>query len=122
MITYEQYKTMHILFILCLFSSMGFVSCNSNLIQKKRGKWMVGLVSFLIFVAGMGLIARLGFTHGQAFPLWVKLKMGTWFVINILFICLFRLKTIEYKAIITSIILLLAWFAIWVAINKPVSV
>ncbi|MDD4975765.1 MAG: hypothetical protein PHY93_15515 [Bacteriovorax sp.] len=120
MITYEHYKAMHIFFILCFFSSMGFVSCQSKLIQKKLGKWLVGLASFLIFVAGMGLIARLGFKHDQAFPLWVKLKIGNWVAVNILFICLFRLKTIEYKAVITSIILLLAWFAIWLAVNKPV--
>ena len=120
MISYETYKSLHIFFILCFFSSMGFISCSSKLIQRKLGKWMVGIASLLIFVAGMGLIARLGFKHNEAFPLWIKLKMGNWLAINILFIILFKLKTIEYKTVITSIILLLAWFSIWVAINKPV--
>lgn len=120
MISYESYKSLHIFFILCFFSSMGFVSCNSKLIQKKLGKWMVGLSSILILVAGMGLLARLGNKHDQVFPLWVKLKIGNWVALNILFICLFRLKTIEYKAVLTSIILLLAWIGIWLAVNKPV--
>jgi hypothetical protein len=84
------------------------------------GKWMVGLVSILILVAGMGLIARLGFKHNQAFPLWIKLKITNWVIINVLFIGLFKIKVIEYKAVLTSIILALAWFSVWLAINKPV--
>jgi len=120
MISYEFYKTLHIFFIVCLFSSIGFVSCGSKLIQKKLGKWMVGMASFLILVAGMGLIARLGFKHDQAFPLWIKLKITNWLIINLLFIGLFKIKVIEYKAVLTSIILALGWFAIWLAINKPV--
>jgi hypothetical protein len=120
MISYETYKSLHIFFILCFFSGMGFVSYQSNLIQKKLGKWMVGTASFLIFVAGMGLIARLGFKHSEAFPLWVKLKILNWLAINILFIFLFKLKTFEYRAVVTSVILVLAWIGIWLAINKPV--
>jgi hypothetical protein len=88
--------------------------------QKKLGKWLVGLASFLIFVAGMGLIARLGFKHNEAFPLWIKLKMANWVVINLLVLSLFKIKTIEYKAVLISIILLLAWIGVWIAINKPV--
>lgn len=98
---------------------MGFVACNSKLLQKKLGKWMIGFLSLLILVAGMGLIARLGFKHDEAFPLWIKLKMANWVVINLLFICFFRLKTMEYKAVLTSIVLLLAWVGIWLAIHKP---
>lgn len=119
MISYETYKALHVFFILCFFSSMGFISYNSKIIQKRLGKWMIGVVSFLILVAGMGLIARLNFKHDEAFPLWIKLKIANWVVINIFFICLFRLKTIEYKAVLTSIILVLAWIGIWLAINKP---
>ena len=85
MISYETYKSLHIFFILSFFSSLGFVSCGSQLLQKKLGKWMVGLASFLIMVAGMGLIARLGFTHGKPFPFWVNLKIGNWILINFFF-------------------------------------
>lgn len=120
MFSYQAYKTMHILFIVCFFSTMGFASSGSKLMQKKLGKFMVFLASFLILVAGMGLLARLGYTSANPFPLWVKLKIGNWVVITLLFISLFRLKTIEYKAVISSIILIIAWFAIWLAINKPV--
>lgn len=120
MISYETYKALHLFFILSFFSSLGFVSYHSPLIEKKLGKWMVGLASFLIFVAGMGLIARLGFKHTEPFPLWIKLKIINWVVINILFVSLFKIKTIQYRAVLISILLMLAWFGIWVAINKPV--
>ena len=120
MISYETYKSLHIFFILTFFSSIGFVSYNSPLMGKKLGKWLIGLVSFLIMVAGMGLIARLGFKHGQPFPLWIKLKIANWVGINIFVIALFKIKIIEYKTIITATILVLAWIGIWLAINKPV--
>jgi hypothetical protein len=81
---------------------------------------MIGIASFLIFVAGMGLLARLGFKHVEAFPLWFKLKIGNWVIINLLFISLFKIKTAEYKAVLTGVILCLGWFAVWLAINKPV--
>jgi hypothetical protein len=119
-ISYETYKSLHIFLIICFFSSIGFISYDSQLMQKKLGKWLVGLASFLIFVAGMGLIARLGFKHNEAFPLWIKLKMANWVVINLLVLSLFKIKTIEYKAVLISIILLLAWIGVWIAINKPV--
>ena len=119
MISYETYKALHLFFILCFFSSLGFVTYQSELIQKKLGKWMVGLTSFLILVAGMGLIARLGFKHAGAFPLWIKLKILNWLVINAVFVCLFKIKTIQYKTILTSLVLILAWISIWLAINKP---
>jgi hypothetical protein len=120
MISYETYKSLHIFLIICFFSSIGFISYDSQLMQKKLGKWLVGLASFLIFVAGMGLIARLGFKHNEAFPLWIKLKLANWVVINLLVLSLFKIKTIEYKAVLISIILLLAWVGVWIAINKPV--
>lgn len=119
MISYETYKALHLFFILCLFMSIGFIAYDSKVIQMKKGKWLVGLASFLILVAGMGLIARLGFKHGEPFPLWIKLKIGNWVALNILFIALFKVKSKEYRAGLTFLIMLLAWFGIWLAVNKP---
>jgi hypothetical protein len=119
MISYVSYKTLHIFFILLFFSSMGFVVYQAPSMQKKMGQFLIGLVSFLIFVAGMGLIARLGYKHSEPFPLWIKLKMGNWFLINLLFVAMFKVKTREYKSLLFGVILLLAWFSIWVAVNKP---
>lgn len=119
MISYETYKTLHLFFILTFFTSIGFVATSSNLIQNKFGKFFVGLASFLILVAGMGLIARLGFKHGQAFPLWINLKIAIWFSINVLLIYLFKQKSSMQKTVFSFAILILGWIAIWIAIHKP---
>jgi len=120
MITYETYKTLHLFFILTFFSSLGFVATSSSYFTKKTAKIIIGFISFLIMVAGMGLIARLGFKHGQAFPLWLNLKFAAWILINILFVSLFKLKTLNQKALVCALILLIGFWAIWVVLNKPI--
>lgn len=120
MISYETYKTIHLFFVLIFFSSLGFVASSSPYFAKKSAKIIAGLVSFMIMVAGMGLIARIGFKHGQAFPLWLNLKFVAWILINILFVSLFRLKTFNQKAMASSLILLIGLGAVWVILNKPV--
>ncbi len=42
-----------------------------------------GVASLLIFVTGMGLMARLGIRHTEAWPLWIKVKMGAWLVLTV---------------------------------------
>ena len=119
MISYETYKAFHLFFILCFFSSIGFISYDSDLVKKKIGKVMVGIASFLILVAGMGLIARLGYKHGEPFPLWIKLKMVNWVFANIFLVLAFKIKPREQKAIFTTLLLICVWCVIWLAIKKP---
>ncbi|MFA6235991.1 MAG: hypothetical protein WC635_01585 [Bacteriovorax sp.] len=120
MITYETYKLIHLFCIMMFFSSLGFVACSSEFLLKKAGKLVIGIASFLILAAGMGLIARLGFKHGDGFPLWLNLKIAAWFFINILFIALFKLKNFKQKVFVTLFILLTGWAAVWVVLNKPI--
>lgn len=120
MITYEIYKTLHLFFILTFFSSLGFVATSSSYFTRKSAKVMAGFISFLIMVAGMGLIARMGFKHGQAFPLWLNLKFVAWILINILFVALFKLKSLNQKALISLLILLVGFGAVWIVLNKPI--
>lgn len=119
MISYETYKLLHLIFIMTFFASLGLVASSSTLIKGILGKVLVGLVSFLILVVGMGLVARLGFKHGQAFPLWISLKIGLWFFINVLLVYLFKLKSNMQKGIVLAVILIMGWIAVWVIINKP---
>ncbi len=120
MISYETYKFLHLFFIITFFASLGLAASASPLIANKTGKIITGVISFLIFVAGMGLIARLGFKHNQGFPLWIYLKMLNWLVINILFVFLFKLENLKHKAIISLLILLIGATTTWVVINKPI--
>lgn len=119
MISYETYKYLHLVFILTFFSSLGFAASSFDFILGKKGKFLLGLVSFLIMVAGMGLIARLGFKHTEPFPLWIYLKFGAWLLINLFFVLLFKLKNRNMKFLTAILFIVTGWAAIWVALNKP---
>ena len=119
MISYETYKLLHLIFITTFLTLIGSAAHTGGFIQKKSGKILMGVISFLIFVAGMGLIARLGFKHSEPFPVWIKLKMLNWFVINLLLFGLIKTKQPKFKIIFTILILIIGWSSIWIAINKP---
>ena len=119
MISYETYKLLHLIFITSFLTVLGFNAQTTTGTQGKSRKMIIGLISFLIFVAGMGLIARLGFKHSQPFPLWIKLKMLNWFVINLLTIGIFKTTKTKFKLMLVFIILIIGWSSIWIAINKP---
>lgn len=119
MISYQTYKMLHLFFILSFFSSLGFAASASPWLARRSWKIAIGLVSFLILVAGMGLIARLGFKHGEGFPLWINLKFGFWFFINFCFVLLFKVKSPRLKGILAALILLGGLCAVWVVMNKP---
>ena len=79
---YTTYKILH---ILCVLLTASFLSasflCNS---KEKWIKITSGIFSFLILASGFGLLARLGFSHGDVqWPVWVKLKLGIWLVIAV---------------------------------------
>jgi uncharacterized membrane protein SirB2 len=99
MISYEVYKVLHLftLFILC--SSFGVILSQSNWADNKRFKTSLFIVSFLVFVAGMGLVARVGIKHGQSFPHWIILKMLMWVIVNILLVLIFKSKEQKVKMI-----------------------
>ena len=119
MISYETYKLLHLIFITTFLTVIGLASHSTGIFHKKSGKILMGILSFLIFVAGMGLIARLGFKHSEPFPLWVKLKMLNWFVVNILAFGLIKTNQSKLKVVFTILILVIGWSSIWIAINKP---
>ncbi|MBP9681837.1 MAG: hypothetical protein KBD76_10565 [Bacteriovorax sp.] len=120
MIGYETYKMLHLFALLTVFTSLGFVASSSTFIQQKRAKILLGFFSFMIFVAGMGLVARIGFKHGEGFPFWLIAKMGNWFLLNVFFIFLFRCKNPLHKGLFSLLMLLTAWASVWLAIHKPV--
>jgi uncharacterized membrane protein SirB2 len=77
--SYEFYKIIHIAmaFILIAGITASFIGEGAP----KSVKIGVGICSLLLFVAGMGLIARIGIGHGEGWPLWLKVKVGLWLFI-----------------------------------------
>ena len=118
MISYETYKILHIYSLLMVLSATGAILAEGKWILNKSFKIVVGLLSFLIFVGGMGLIARLGFKHGEPFPLWILIKIGAWIVLNISLVMIFKAKEKNYKIFFAITSFLAVFTAVYCAVTK----
>ncbi|MEC8624273.1 MAG: SirB2 family protein [Bdellovibrionota bacterium] len=116
MFSYQVYKLIHLASVFMFLSTMGasfFLNEKAKLI-----KVLAGISSFLILVGGMGLLARLGVSHGEPFPFWVASKIGIWLGLAILAPVLAkRLKTMRHLAFVG--LWFLAAVAAYLAIYKP---
>jgi hypothetical protein len=75
----EFYKIAHFFSLVVVTSCLGV-----SFFYKPSQKWAKYLgigSSFILMIAGMGLIAKT--MPGQSWPLWVKLKIGIWLTIAI---------------------------------------
>lgn len=76
MVSYQIYKIIHVVSIVIYFSAFAVTVAKTDGV--KTQKMLKGIFGLLIFVSGMGLIARLGLPHGEPWPLWIKVKLGIW--------------------------------------------
>ena len=115
--SYEFYKVLHVLFIVLFVGAIAAQFFSDK--APKSTKIISGISSFLIFVAGMGLLARIGIGHGEGWPLWVKVKLGLWILISALGpILAKRLKSNRQFGYYGIIVLI--FIAIYMAVNKVV--
>ena len=116
MFSYQLYKVIHLASVFFFLGSLGasfFVKEKVKII-----KILTGMTSFLILVGGMGLLARLGFSHGESFPFWVLLKMGLWLTLAIAGPLLAR-RLHSMRAFALIGLLSLAVLAAYAAVYKP---
>ena len=115
--SYEVYKLVHLLSIFLFIGMVVKILATKQV--KKIEKILLHSSGFFIFVGGMGLLARLGVSHGGGWPLWVKAKMALWVLLFALFAILNK-KIIEkdFKGWPYGLGLLVS-MAAYFAINKP---
>jgi hypothetical protein len=87
MLSLAAYKVIHLLGIFLLLTGMGGVWALSMVgqVDRSSGTRRLLLVShgiavLLVLIAGFGMLARLGVMG--AWPAWVWLKIGIWFVLG----------------------------------------
>lgn len=118
MLSYEFYKVLHFASIFFFIAGM-----SATFLLKPAPKFIkiiTGIASFFILVGGMGLLARIGFSHGQgAWPAWVQAKVGIWLVLAIGVPVLGkRIKSDSHRPAVWVLALLLAVIAAYSAVVK----
>ncbi len=83
-------------------------------------KWVAithGIGLLIVLVAGFGLLARLGISHGGDWPIWVWMKLGIWLVLGAMTALIGRNP--RHARFFWVGIPILAALAAYLGINKP---
>lgn len=116
--SYDFYKILHVFAALLLFTSLGTLAATS-LSPKPKLKRLAGIshgvALAVIFVAGFGLLARLGMFG--AIPMWAWFKMALWFTLAVIVIPLRRKP--ELSTALWPAIPFVGGLAVWLAVAKP---
>jgi hypothetical protein len=116
--SYEFYKILHVFAAILLFTSLGTLAATarSETEQLRRLAGIShGIALAIIFVAGFGLLARLGMFG--SIPAWAWLKMGLWLILAAVVIPLRRKP--EWATALWLAIPIVGGLAVWFAVAKP---
>jgi uncharacterized membrane protein len=88
MLSYETYKILHVLGVFVLFTAFGgsamLASREGDAEETRSHRKLLsiihGVAMLVVFVAGFGLMARLGMM--KSWPLWIWVKLGVWAVLG----------------------------------------
>ena len=116
--SYEFYKILHVLSVILLFTSLGTLAASAR--SESAGLRRLagishGVALTVIFVAGFGLMARLGM-FGEI-PMWAWLKIGLWLVLALIVLPLRRMP--ERATALWLSIPIVGGLAVWLAVLKP---
>lgn len=124
MLPYAFYKIVHILGIaLVLVSLGGFAvhALNGGAKGENQARRLLiamhGAGALFVLVGGFGLLARINFSHGSAFPLWLWVKLGVWALVAALVMLPYRMPRAARPMVIA--LPLLAMTAAIMAVYKP---
>ncbi len=88
MFSRELYNVVHIIGIILLMSSLGGTALhamNGGTNRDNRSRRFVTILhsvgAFLILLGGFGMLARIGFRHGEVFPPWLAVKITIWILL-----------------------------------------
>lgn len=78
--SYSLYKMIHVISIVIFFSFYAKAAYSGK--SLKSDKIITGVMLLIILIGGMGLVAKIGFSHGEGWPMWVKLKLVIWLIVG----------------------------------------
>jgi len=116
--SYEVYNVIHVIGVIFLFTALGTLAATAGSASapfRKIASVAYGVALALIFVAGFGLLARLG--HFGAIPTWAYLKMVIWGVLGLSVLPLKRKP--EWAPVLWFLMPVIGSVAIWLAVTQP---
>jgi hypothetical protein len=120
----DFYEILHIIGIAMLFLAIGGVAvhaANGGNKAASSTRPLVGSIhgvgALLILVGGFGMLARLGFLHGSAFPGWLIGKIVIWLLLSAIVLLPYRRPGLARPFLL--LLPLLAGAAAYLALYKP---
>lgn len=118
--SYELWKVVHLAGVIALFASLGGLaglSLAGRAETSKPFKILHGIAMLLIFVAGFGLLAKLGFGAPGSWGVWVWIKLVIWLTLG--GALAFVGKAGRNATPLLLLCALLGAIAAWAAVTKP---
>jgi len=116
--SYEFYNVAHVIGVLFLFTALGTLAATAGSPTaplRKIASIAHGAALALIFIAGFGLLAKLG--HFGAIPTWAYLKMAVWAVLALVVVPLKRKP--EWVPVLWLLMPAIGGLAVWLAVTQP---
>lgn len=116
--SYEVYNVIHVIGVIFLFTALGTLAATAGSASapfRKVASVTHGVALALIFVAGFGLLARLG--HFGEIPIWAYVKMALWAVLALCVVPLKRRP--EWAPVLWFLMPVVGGVAVWLAVAQP---
>ena len=117
---YELWKVVHLFGVIALFASLGGLAglaLVGKVEDSKPFRALHGVAMLLLFLAGFGLLAKLGFGSPATWGAWVYLKLALWLVMGGALV--FVRKSGRNAPWVLLVCAALGAVAAWAAVTKP---
>ena len=124
MLSHSVYNVLHVVGIILIMSSLGGVALhamNGGTREANSARRLMsalhGAGAFLVLLGGFGMLARIGFKHGEPFPGWLVVKITLWLLLAGSIALPYRRPSLARLLLLA--LPLLGGFAAVMAIYKP---
>jgi len=124
MLSHSVYNILHVVGIVLIMAALGALALhaiNGGTRESNAARGLIaglhGLGALLVLLGGFGMLARIGFEHGSAFPGWLVVKIAIWLMLAGSVVVPYRRPALARPLLLA--LPLLGGLAAFMAIYKP---